>query len=50
MSYALSVDQNIIKSTNTVNLKGVNIEDKLRLDFHTSKLCSNAAMQLDASN
>ena len=50
MSYALSVDQNIIESTNTVKLKGVNIEDKLRLEFHTSKLCSNAVMQLNASS
>ena len=48
MSYTLSIDRNVIKSTNTVKLFGVNVDHKLRFDFHISKLCLKAAMQLNA--
>ena len=34
MSCTLNMDQNVIKSIQTVKLLGVNIDQKLRLDFH----------------
>ena len=44
MSYTLSIDQNAIKSTNAVKLLGVNIDHKLRFDFHISTLCSETVL------
>ena len=46
MPYTLSIDQNVIKSTNTVKLLGLNIGHKLIFNFHKSKWCSKVAMQL----
>ena len=34
MPYTLNLDQNVIKLTNAVNLLGVNIVHKLRLNLH----------------
>ena len=48
MSHILIIDQNVIKSSYTMKLLVVNFDHKLRFDFHISKLCSTAAMQLNS--
>ena len=40
--------ENVIKSSYTVKLLVVNVDHKLRFDFHISKLCATAAMQLNS--
>ena len=47
MSCTPNIDENAIELTNTVKLLAVNIDHKLRFDFHISKLCSKAAVQLN---
>ena len=38
----------IIKTTNSIKLLGINIDDQLKFNEHISILCSKAAMQLNA--
>ena len=45
--YKLTIDNNDIKSTKSVKLLGITIEDRLRFDQHLSNLCFKAAMQLN---
>lgn len=47
VSYALNIDQNIIKSINAVKLFSANIDYRLRFDLHISKLCFKGAMQIN---
>ena len=45
--HKLIIDNEEIKTINSIKLLGVNIDDQLRLNEHISILCSKAAMQLD---
>ena len=45
--HKLIIDNEEIKTINSIKLLGVNIDDQLRLHEHISILCSKAAMQLD---
>ena len=42
------IDNNEIKTTNSIKLLGINIDDQLKFNEHISILCSKAAMQLNA--
>ena len=42
------IDNKEIKTTNSIKLLGINIDDQLRFNEHISVLCSKAAMQLNA--
>ena len=44
----LIIDSKEIKTTNSIKLLGINIDDQLRFNEHISILCSKAAMQLNA--
>ena len=44
----LEIDNNEIESVNSVNLLAITIDNRLSFDDHISKLCSKAAMQLNA--
>ena len=39
---------NEIEATKSLNLLGIEIDNQLRFNQHTSKLCSKAAIQLNA--
>ena len=42
----ISIDQKNIKTSSSVKLLGVHIEDKLNFNLHISKICRSAANQL----
>ena len=42
------IDNKEIKTTNSIKLLGINIDDQLKFNQHISILCSKAAMQLNA--
>ena len=42
------IDNKEIKTTNSIKLLGINIDDQLRFNEHISILCSEVAMQLNA--
>ena len=42
------IDNKEIKTTNSIKLLGINIDDQLKFNEHISILCSRAAMQLNA--
>ena len=42
------IDNKKIKTTNSIKLRGINIDDQLKFHEHISILCSKAAMQLNA--
>ena len=44
----LIIDSKEIKTTNSIKLLGINIDDQLKFNEHISVLCSKAAMQLNA--
>ena len=44
----LLIDDNEIKSENSVTLLGITIDNRLSFDDHISKLCNKASMQLNA--
>ena len=44
----LQIDNNEIKSENSVTLLGITIDNRLSFDDHISKLCNKASMQLNA--
>ena len=46
--HKLIIDNKEIKSTNSIKLLGININDQLKFNEHISILCSKAAMQLNA--
>ena len=41
------IDNKEIKTTNSIKLLGININDQLKFNEHISILCSSAAMQLN---
>ena len=47
-AHKLIIDNKEIKTTNSIKLLGINIDDQLRFNEHISILCSKAAMQLNA--
>ena len=47
-THKLVIDNKEIKTASTIKLLGINIDDQLKFNKHTSILCSKAAMQLDA--
>ena len=47
-THKLIVDRKEIKTTNSIKLLGINIDDQLKFNEHISVLCSKAAMQLNA--
>ena len=47
-THKLIIDNNEIKTTNSIKLLGINIDDQLKFNEHISVLCSKAAMQLNA--
>ena len=47
-AYKLIIDYKEIKTTNSIKLLGINIDDQLKFNEHISILCSKAAMQLNA--
>ena len=47
-AHNLIIDNKEIKTTNSVKLLGINIDDQLRFNEHISILCFKAAMQLNA--
>ena len=47
-AHKLIIDDKEIKTTNSIKLLGINIDDQLRFNEHISILCSKAAMQLNA--
>ena len=47
-AHKLIIDNKEIKTTNSIKLLGINIDDQLRFNEHISILCSEAAMQLNA--
>ena len=42
------VDNHVIKSVSSVQLLGIQIDDKLNFNLHISKICKSAANQLNA--
>ena len=42
------VDNQVIKSVSSVELLGIQIEDKLNFNLHISKICKSTANQLNA--
>ena len=46
--YRLTIDNNDIKSTKSVKLLGITIDDHLRFDQHISNLCTKASVQVNA--
>ena len=46
--HRLIIDNKEIKTTNSIKLQGINIDDQLKFNAHISILCSKAAMQLNA--
>ena len=42
------VDNQVIKSVSSVELLGIQIDDKLNFNLHISKICKSAANQLNA--
>ena len=44
----ISIDQKNIKTSSSVKLLGVHIDDKLNFNLHISKICKSAANQLHA--
>ena len=49
-THKLIIDNKEIKTTNSIKLQGINIDDQLKFNEHISILCSKAAMQLNALN
>ena len=47
-AHKLIIDNKEIKTTNSIKLLGINIDDQLKFNQHISILCSKAAMQLNA--
>ena len=47
-AHKLIIDNKEIKTTNSIKLLGINIDDQLRFNEHISILCSKAAMLLNA--
>ena len=47
-THKLVIDNKEIKTASSIKLLGINIDDHLKFNKHTSILCSKAAMQLDA--
>ena len=47
-AHKLIIDNKEIKTTNSIKLLGINIDDQLRFNEHISILCSKAGMQLNA--
>ena len=45
--HKLIIDNKEIKTTNSIKLLGINIDDQLKFNEHISILCSKAAMQLN---
>ena len=46
-THKLIVDKKEIKTTNSIKLQGISIDDKLKFNEHISVPCSKAAMQLN---
>ena len=46
-AHKLIIDNKEIKTTNSIKLLGININDQLKFNEHISVLCSSAAMQLN---
>ena len=46
--HKLIIDNKEIKTTNSIKLLGINIDDQLKFNDHISILCSIAAIQLNA--
>ena len=46
-AHKLIIDNKEIKTTNSIKLLGININDHLKFNEHISILCSSAAMQLN---
>ena len=46
--HKLVIDNKEIKTTNSIKLLDIKIDDELRFNEHISVLCSKAAMQLNA--
>ena len=46
-AHKLIIDNKEIKTTNSIKLLGINIDDQLKFNEHSSVLCSKAAMQLN---
>ena len=47
-THKLIIDDQEIKTTNSIKLLDINIDNQLRFNKHISILCSKAAMQLNA--
>ena len=47
-AHKLFIDNKEIKTTNSIKLLGINIDDQVRFNDHISVLCSKATMQLNA--
>ena len=47
-THKLIIDNKEIKTTNLIELLGINIDDQLKFSEHISVMCSKAAMQLNA--
>ena len=47
-AHKLIIDNKEIKTTNSIKLLGINIDDQLRFNQHISVLCSKETMQLNA--
>ena len=43
------VDNEVTKSVSSVELPGIQIDDKLNFNLHISKICKSAANQLNTS-
>ena len=46
--HTIKIDGNKIKTTNSVDLFGIHIDDKLTFDDHVLTLCNKASLQLNA--
>ena len=47
-AHKLIIDNKEIKTTNSIKLLGINIDDQLRFNEHISVLCSKETVQLNA--